>query len=249
MLETYRTTARVVGALFITATAAGLLAVAVAPPGGDADGGLVAIAGKADSAATAALLELVMGMAIAAIAIVAYPVLRLASGRAAIGYVASRTAEGVLSVLSAVAGLTLLSIGRELVAAGGSDGSLQALGVAVQAARDWVNLALLPVVFAVSALLFNGALYGARLVPRWLSGWGLLAVIPYVAWGLLALYSQEELAVLAAPLGLQEIALALWLMVRGFHIAGLEGDRVSSRPTRQAVPGPLATPASGSAGR
>lgn len=242
-MVTYRTTARVVGGLFIVATAAGLLAVGVAPPAGDADGGLVAIADQADRAATAALLELAMGMAVAAIAIAAYPVLRQASGRLAIGFIASRTAEGVMSVLSAIAGLTLLSIGRELVAGGGADTSLQALGAVVQSARDWVNLALLPVVFAVSAVLFNGALFGARLVPRWLSGWGLLGAFPYLAWGLLTLYGQQDLGVLAAPLGLQEMALAVWLLVRGFNVAALEPERDVRRATRQAVPGPLATPA------
>jgi Domain of unknown function (DUF4386) len=36
-----------------------------------------------------------------------------------------------------------------------------------------VNYAVLPIVFAMGALILNYALYQARLVPRWLSVWGL----------------------------------------------------------------------------
>jgi hypothetical protein len=238
----HRTTARLVGGLFITATVLGLAAVAIAPTSGD----LTATAADGDRAATAALLEVLMGVTVAAIAIVIFPVLRLSSERLAIAYVASRTAEGVLSAISALAGLAFLSVGRELVAGGAADGALTALGVTLQATRDWTNYAALPIVFALSALLLNWALFRARLVPRWLSGWGLLGALPYLAYGLLALYDQGEQAVLAAPLGLQEMALALWLIVKGFDVAALAPDTESTKPARIAA-GTRATMTAGSA--
>lgn len=241
-MDTYRSTARLVGSLFIAATVAGILAVAVAPGTGD----LAATASDGDRAATAALLEVVMGLAVAAIAIVIFPVLRIASERLAIAYVASRTVEAVLSTLSAIAGLAFLSVGRELVAGGASADAFTALGVTLAATRDWVNYAALPIVFTVSALVLNWGLLRAHLVPVWLSGWGLLGAVPYLAYGLLALYGQGEMMVLSAPLFFQEIVLALWLIVRGFDAAAFAPATEAARAT-QPVAGPQAAMSAGSA--
>ena len=71
----------------------------------------------------------------------------------------------------------------------------------------------------------------SRLVPTWLSVWGLAGAAAYLAAGLLVLYGLEPLStpqvVLEAPLGLQEIALALWLIVKGF------GTHVPRAPQRR----------------
>ena len=43
------------------------------------------------------------------------------------------------------------------------------------------------IVFCVSALMFYAVLYRSRLVPRWITVWGLAAVVPYLAAEFLAL--------------------------------------------------------------
>ena len=79
--------------------------------------------------------------------------------------------------------------------------------------------------FGLSALILNYALYGARLVPRWLSVWGLVGASLYMAAGAMVLYGLEPLSttqvVLEAPLGVQESALATWLIVKGFNAAAV----------------------------
>ena len=96
-----------------------------------------------------------------------------------------------------------------------------AAGRLVMAQRDWAGHAILDAaVFSVGALVLNAAFYQSRLVPRWLSLWGLVGAAAYLIAGLLVMYGLEPLStpqvVLEAPLGLQEIALALWLIVKGF---------------------------------
>jgi hypothetical protein len=80
--------------------------------------------------------------------------------------------------------------------------------------------------------VLNAALYLARLVPGWLSLWGLVGAAAYLIAGLLVMYGLEPLStpqvVLEAPLGLQEIALALWLIVKGFDTHGAV-SRVAAR--------------------
>ena len=71
-------------------------------------------------------------------------------------------------------------------------------------------------------------LYRSRLVPRWLSGWGLVAVVLSMVATLYAGFTQEfgfttVNTVLNIPIGLQEMALAIWLIAKGFSKPALAG--------------------------
>ena len=116
--------------------------------------------------------------------------------------------------------LTLSTVSAKYVASD-QGSSYSALGQLITAERDWLGHGVLDAaIFSLGALLLNAALYRAQLVPRWLSLWGLAGATAYVTAGLLVIYGLEPLStpqvVLEAPLGLQEIALALWLIVKGF---------------------------------
>jgi hypothetical protein len=83
------------------------------------------------------------------------------------------------------------------------------------------------IVFGLGALMFYTALYRARLVPRWLSGWGLLAALIYLPAAAIAIAGRDDLATVTnIPLALNEIVLAIWLMARGFET---ERTAVSAR--------------------
>jgi hypothetical protein len=222
-MMTDRVTARVVGGLFIVGTVAGGLGLALSQPLVDASDYLTKVSRHEDQVATGALLTLVMGVALVGMSIVIYPVLRRHSKRLALGYVVARTVESVFYVIDAVLLLTLITVSRGFVAAGAPDASaFQTLGDSVLGARDWAGNAILDATaFGLSALMLNYALHGARLVPRWLSIWGLAGASLYMAAGVMVMYGLEPLStpqvVLEAPLGLQEMALAIWLIVKGFN--------------------------------
>ncbi len=77
------------------------------------------------------------------------------------------------------------------------------------------------VFFCVSVFLLNTLLFRSRLVPRWISGWALVAALPYLADSFVVFYdlageSSPLHAALFAPLALNEMALAIWLLTRGF---------------------------------
>jgi hypothetical protein len=222
---TDRATARVVGALFLFATIAGLIGLPLQESvvgGGDY---LSAASAHPDRLATGVLLQLLMGVAVVSIAVVIYPVLRRGTERLAMGYVVARVLEAVVYIVSATGLLTLITVSEKYVAA--DDGSsFVAVGRLIMAERDWAGHAILDAaVFSLGALVLNAAFYRSRLVPRWLSLWGLAGAAAYLTAGLLVIYGLEPLStpqvVLEAPLGLQEIALALWLIVKGFHTDGV----------------------------
>jgi hypothetical protein len=245
----HRTTARVVGGLYITASVAGVLALLLLQPIAGTHGNLAEASLNGTRVATGALLELVMGMAVVGIAVTIYPVLRRFGERLALGYVAVRTMEGMLNVIGAIGALVILSLSRELVGAGAPDGSLQTLAGTLQAGGDWVNSAALPIVFALDALILNYVLYRARLVPRWLSAWGLAGAALWLAVGVMVTYGLESSATtaLAVPIGVQEMAFAAWLIVKGFDAAAFRYQPEvgpAEEHARMSVP-PRARPASG----
>jgi hypothetical protein len=217
---TDRTTARVVGGLFIVATVAGVLSAVLEHPATAADY-LTQASSNANRVATGALMVLVMTAAVIAISIVIYPILRRFSERLALGYVVARTIEAVSFVISTIGVLTLLELSRQFVNAGNPVVSrYQTLGTTLLAGRDWTDAVLGVAAFALSALILNYALYRARLVPRWLSAWGLAGAALYLAGGVMVLFGLEPFStiqnVLDAPLGVQEMVFAVWLIAKGF---------------------------------
>jgi hypothetical protein len=58
-------------------------------------------------------------------------------------------------------------------------------------------------------------LYQSRLVPRWLSAWGLVGAALYIVPPLGSMFGLS-LGVLMAPLAVQEMVLAVWLIAKGF---------------------------------
>jgi hypothetical protein len=238
---TDRTTGRLVGGLFIAATLAGVLALVLHEPVGDIHDYLISVGGNVGRGATTALLELIMGIAVAAIAVAIYPILARSSARMALGYVIARAAEGLLIVIGTVGSLTILTTGRAYVEAHASDASLLALGDALVAERASVWGAIQPIAFALSAVILNVVLYRARLVPRWLSLWGLFGGALWVVACVLVIYGLDSSSVtpMAAPIALQEMVFAVYLIVRGFRSSG------SVPPPRAArMAGPVISPVS-----
>ena len=72
----------------------------------------------------------------------------------------------------------------------------------------------------MSALIFYYVLYQTKLLPRWLSVWGFIAVASLIAANVLPVpdltqgFSPAHL--LFMPIFLSEILVAVWLIVKGF---------------------------------
>ena len=78
--------------------------------------------------------------------------------------------------------------------------------------------------FTIGALLFYSALYQSRLVPRWISIWGLISaalLLVGTALEMVEAFSGIPAGlrqlVYAAPIAVNEMVLALWLIVKGFN--------------------------------
>ncbi len=93
----------------------------------------------------------------------------------------------------------------------------QALGALLLKAVDQIG-SILDIVFSLGALMIYYLFYRSKLIPDWLSVWGLLGAVLYLSSGLFTMFG-VNFGILEAPLALQEMVLAVWLIVKGFNIS------------------------------
>ena len=219
-LREHRWAATTAGVLYIVGTVAGLLSFAVTSPVSDAADPLAAASAHQGSMVTGAMLVLLMGLSLALIPIVLFPILRAINEVLAVGYLAIRGAvETACYVLLAVSWLVFASLDG---VTSGSDGVGSWLGDSLFKVEG--PNTVLALVFCLGAAFFYVALYISGIVPRWIAVWGLVAIPFYVGAALLAAYGVVEAGtsgqvLLFMPMAVQEMVLAVWLIARGFRPA------------------------------
>jgi hypothetical protein len=222
MMNADKKTPRIVGVLYIIGTVAGILSLVLTGPVRNAQNYGISIPAGETQLAVGALLVLLMGLALAMVPVFMFPILRKHNEALALGYVVFRGGlEAVTYLAIATSWLLLVPLSQIYAQAGALDASnFQSLGTLLLQAKE-IGF-VLTIVFCLGALIFNYLLYQTELVPRWLSGWGLIAIVPYLAAGLLAMFGiinalSPIYAIMNLPLALQEMVLAVWLIVRGFN--------------------------------
>jgi hypothetical protein len=215
----YRKTAVIVGLLFIIGDIAGVLSVLLT--GGLLKGpdAITKIAANQNQVVLGALLVLVMGFALALIPVVLFPVFKKYNEVLALGCVVFRGAlESVAYMATAGAWLLLVELSREHAATAGAPYFQTLSTLLAGSTTAWLT----SIVFSLGSLLFYYLFYQSRLVPRWLSVWGLVGAVLYLASPLLDMLG-HGFGLLMAPLAVAEIVLAVWLIVKGLDSPGHEG--------------------------
>lgn len=166
--------------------------------------------------AAGALLELVAAGTSASIAVSMYERLRTWGAGAALGSVILRAVEAVLYAVGTAASLAARAVGANLEV---DRQARHSIGMALAALREQAILAGV-FAFCAGAGLYYLLLLRARLVPRWLSAWGIAGIAMILAASVLALFVGSSVPTfwpLVVPIALQEMALAAWLLLRGFQ--------------------------------
>jgi hypothetical protein len=229
-MSSARKSALWVGVLWIMATVFPALSIVPWSALDDGEGILANAATHESQLITWTLLNLVGAVAAAGVAFMLYPILHRAADTSvkkglALWYVGTRITESGTYVVAILATWAFLPLSREFSAAGAPDAShFQTTGIILQTTQD-LALALAQSVFAIGAVMLYYLLFEARLVPRWLSLWGLVAAPLFLIASLSLLWTGDPNSTLAttlfAPMALQEMVLAVWLIVKGFDAAAL----------------------------
>ncbi len=220
--ETNRKNAVLAGVLFIIGTASGVLSVAVGGSIWNAPDYLLRLSANEDLISLATMLQFIMGISCAGISVALYPILKKFSEGLAIGAVGFRLIENMLQILKAVSMITMLALSQEFIRAGSPTTSyFQSAGEIITTASDWMVGAAL-ICFSIGAAMYYIAFYQHRLVPRWLSGWGLISVTlvtiasVMVMFGVIPYFGTIQAAANLSIFA-QEMVLAVWLIAKGIN--------------------------------
>ncbi len=220
-MSSSRKTAIIVGVLFIIATVAGVLSISFMEPLTDSEY-LTKVAQNESQVLIGGLLMLVMGFSVTAIGIVMFPIMKKDSEALAFGYSSLRIIEGVLFILSVVSILSLVEVSQQFIKAGAPEAPyFRALGAAFREENYW-TYHMGTISFGVAAALFYFSLFRSKLIPRFLTIWGLIGVPFWLVWsfsiffGSIAATSTVAM-LLYIPIALNEMVMALWLIIKGFN--------------------------------
>ena len=236
-MNNYRKTAIIVGVLYIIGTLSGILSMASSGPLREA-AYLGSIAVNPNQIVVAALFILLMGLALALVPILLFPLLKKYNEVLALGYVVFRGAlETALYIGLTISWLTLIALSLESAKAGAAAAAgYQALGTILLAGHEMMTTILI-IIFSLGALMLYTAFYRSQLIPRWLSVWGFIAILLHLSTAMLIVFrfatpTSEIIVAVNLPIFLQEMVMAVWLIVKGFNstaiaakVAMNSGDR------------------------
>lgn len=208
---------RITGISFIIGTVAGISSLTFISVI-DEQNYLTQISNNPNNLIIGGLLIMLMGIVCSSIAYWIYPVLSKYRKALAIGAVGFRSIEGAFSLLSAIILLTLIPITKEF-ALSGSEVILTSANFLVSVYHTIAPV--LGIVFSCGALMYNIGFFQVKLIPRYLSIWGIIAAIMHIVASLLYFYGVNAFSpigiVLNMPIALQEMVMAVYLIIFGFR--------------------------------
>jgi hypothetical protein len=214
-----RIKAKVTGILLISGMVAGILSIA---PSVDAPDFLIKAAANSNQVIIGAIFQFIMSIAYLGVAIILYPILRKFNDNLALGFLSFRIVATVFIIIGTVFLLLILMLSQEFVKAVPQDASyFQILGDLLRMSRDLVNHVFMILTLSVGGLMLYFVLFRTRLIPRWLSIWGLIGTTSTMLASLLVMFHSIDIItpvyfILNTPVALLEIILAIWLIIKGF---------------------------------
>jgi predicted neutral ceramidase superfamily lipid hydrolase len=178
--------------------------------------------------AVAVFLAIVIEATWVAIAILAFPILADRSLRSALALFAVATVCLVIGVVENSGVMSMVSLSQGYAAANPAQREqLEAVRVVVSSARNWPHY-FGRMFDGLAALTFYVALFRFAIVPRVITGLGILAVASMLTGLSMPFFGHAVIFPLLAPLGLTQLALALWLIVKGFNAPGAGNNSLIS---------------------
>ena len=215
--NTYRTTARVVGVVYLAGFVVGIVGMGLFQAILGAPDYLSTVSANRMTIAIGAILWLMPVVGDAAHGVLMFPILKPHNERIAVGYLAARIVEAVFIAIMVLFILMQIPLGSAYVQAAAPDASyLQALGTLFTQAQLYAYEIAMSTL-GISGLMLCSTLYKANLVPRWLAIWGLLGYATILVGMVSAVMGSGLGDLFSLPGGLWEVFVGVWLIVKGFN--------------------------------
>lgn len=221
-----RSAATTIGILFLVALIFNLIASEVMDPILKSPDYLALASGRSGAVIIGNLLNFICAIAMIFIPIVLFPIARKRAPGLGAGYIVFRGLEGILFIYIAIRTLSFIGLsGAYRGADEASETVLSNLGAALHTEIEYATIVYV-IIFALGAFVFYALLFRTRLVPRFLTIWGLLGTAVLSVGAALGLFNiglfsdtafMSGMAHFAPLIALNELVLAVWLIVRGFE--------------------------------
>jgi hypothetical protein len=219
-----QTIARVTGVLFLITYITSIPAAFFLYPPVLGNPNYIVGGGADTSVRLGAFLEVILIISGIGTAVVVWPVLKRVNEILALGFVTARVMECVFIAVGILSLLTVVTL-RQAGAAGADASSLVTVGESLVTLHDWTFL-LGPGFMVGNGLLLGYLMYRSRLVPRGLAMLGLIGGTLIIASGAAIVLGVIEQggavqSIVVLPEFFWELALGIWLTVRGFNPSAL----------------------------
>ena len=150
------------------------------------------IAANSSQLTWVAFFSLMMGISLTAMTVFLYPIFRKDSEELAVGMLLFRGAlEGSFYIVATLGLLTLIALSNEYAATGAASAALQSMGNVLYQFQDF-SAPVGTIIFVIGATCLYISFYRTRLIPRWLSIWGLIGLVFYMAYALLHFFHMDS---------------------------------------------------------
>ncbi|MEM8534124.1 MAG: DUF4386 domain-containing protein [Chloroflexota bacterium] len=217
--NTSRRSTRIAGILIIVVFITGILSVVL--PVEDPDY-LNLTASNQNQVFVGGFFQFLMIPAYIGFALYLYPILKMKNEALSLGFVGFRLATGMFQLIGMILLPLILNLSQEFVMSDAPNVSyFHTLGDLLRMARDMVNHVAAILSLSLADLLLFIILYRSRLIPRWLSLWGILAIGIAMVASFMVFFQMTMVVTplylsMNVPLMLQTLVFATWLIAKGF---------------------------------
>lgn len=223
-----RMNALIIGILYIVAAVTSIIAVVFYQPVLSEQWYLSVANGFQTKVLIGVLNDFFLVVSAIGTAVMLFPYLRRWNEQIALGYLCFRFMETVIISIGLVSilGLLQLSINYEAGSLTNEE-NLLALGFMLQAFHRWTAMLGPNLMLGLNTLMYSYLLFRTGLVPKPLALFGMVTAVSVFIAGLLEMFGVIEpistaKALIALPVGVFEMSLAIWLMAKGFRKDNLE---------------------------
>jgi hypothetical protein len=216
-MGTARRASRVTGSLIILQmVGSGLVNFALSGPFLVEPGFLASAAAHWQQIGVSVFLGLVTGGIFVGIAVTTFPIFRQYSQAMALWFITLAVVSLAIVVVEQIDVMSMVSLSEAYAKASPvARDQFEGSGVVAASARDWAHL-LGRIADGSALFVFYALLYRFALVPRALAAFGLVAVMLQLTGLAMPFFGRDVVFPLLAPLGLTQLLLALWLIIKGF---------------------------------
>ena len=221
-MNSNRKTAVYAGILIIIGMVVGMLSIV---PSVESPDYLTEVSANQNRVLSGAFFQFVLVPIYIGFALLLYHILSKYSKGLAIGFVSFRVIAGVFQIVGVIALPIFILLSQEFIESTTPEAlHFQFFGDVLKLGRDLANHVGVMLATGLGNLILFYIFYKTKLIPRWLSSWGLIGNTLAMLASFLILFQlidviSSHFIVLTIPLVIQEIVLAIWLIVKGFNLS------------------------------